>query len=78
MITMHTRQKTTAAMQILMEVCSMHSCITNDLLAPYDPNKPKGDMDDDTIDLAYRMGIAVKKTEINKALPQNKLPDMSL
>lgn len=48
---------------------------TNDLLAPYDPNKPKGDMDDDTIDLAYRMGLVVKKTEVNKALPQNKLSE---
>lgn len=47
----------------------------NNLLAPYDPNKPKSNMDDDEIDLAYRMSLAVKKTEINKALPQNKLPE---
>jgi len=48
---------------------------TNDLLAPYDPSKPKADMDDDEIDLACRMGLAVKRAEVNKALPQNRLPE---
>lgn len=48
---------------------------TNNLLAPYNPDNPKADMDDETIDIASRMGFAVKKTEINKALPQNKLPE---
>lgn len=48
---------------------------SNDLLAPYDPNKPQSDMDEDTIDLACRMGLVVKRVEINKALPQNKLPE---
>jgi len=47
---------------------------TNNLLAPYNPDNPKADMDDETIDIATRMGLAVKRTEINKALPQNKLP----
>lgn len=47
---------------------------TNDLLAPYDPDKPQTDIDNDTIDLACRMGLVVKRTEVNKALPQNKLP----
>lgn len=48
---------------------------TNNLLAPYNPDNPKSDMDDETIDIASRMGLAVKRTEINKALPQNKLPE---
>ena len=48
---------------------------TNNLLAPYDPDNPKSDMDDETIDIAARMGLAVKRTEINKTLPQNKLPE---
>lgn len=48
---------------------------TNNLLAPYNPDNPKSDMDDETIDIAARMGLAVKRTEINKALPQNKLPE---
>jgi hypothetical protein len=47
---------------------------TNNLLAPYNPDNPKSDMDDETIDIASRMGLAVKRTKINKALPQNKLP----
>ena len=48
---------------------------TNNLLAPYNPDNPKSDMDDETIDIASRMGLAVKRTDINKALPQNKLPE---
>ena len=47
---------------------------TNNLLAPYNPDNPKSNMDDETIDIAARMGLAVKRTEINKSLPQNKLP----
>lgn len=48
---------------------------TNNLLAPYNPSNPKSNMEDDEIEIAYRMGLAVKKADVRKALPQNMLPE---